>query len=141
MPRIKLSEYTDYTFSIDYTLRIYDMNLGNHLGHAEMVHLLHEARSAFLKSFDASEINLGDGTTGVVVGDLAVNYKGEGFYGDTVTIQCGIGEIKDYGFRVFYKVTRGETLLALGESGHVSMDFSKGERTPVPESFIQKVRN
>jgi len=140
MPRIKLTEKASYPFSTDCPVRVDDMNYGGHMDNARFVSFLHEARVRFLKELGASESDLGDGCTGIVMGDLAVNYRAEVFHGAELTIRCGIDEIGPRGFRVFYRVENAGVLSALAETGIIGFDYGKRTIAKIPAAFIEKVK-
>jgi len=121
MPRIKLAPLKHYTFKIDLTVRITDINYGGHLGNDRMLSLAHEARVAFLARFGYSEGSCG--SVSLIIGDVAVQYKGEAFAGDILQFEIAPGEYTQYGFRLFYRVTRASDhkLIALIENGMVCL--------------------
>ncbi|OHE59222.1 MAG: hypothetical protein A2Y36_09745 [Treponema sp. GWA1_62_8] len=140
MPRIKLKERTSYRFSVTCPVRVDDINYGGHMDNARFVSFLHEARVRFLQELGATETDLGDGRTGIVMGDLAVNYKAEVFRGAELTIRCDIDEMEARGFRVFYRIENEGAVAAVAETGIIGFDY--GERTigRIPASFIERVR-
>lgn len=71
-------------FSCELTIRISDLNYGNHLGNDRIVSLLHEARVQFLSAFQYTEMNLE--SVGLILRDLSVVLKREMFYGDALRI-------------------------------------------------------
>lgn len=50
MSRIKLKELPSYEFKTRLQVRITDINIANHLGHVELIGMMHEARHRFLHS-------------------------------------------------------------------------------------------
>lgn len=140
MPRIKLAERTSYRFSTTCPVRVDDVNYGGHMDNARFVSFLHEARVRFLKELGASEADLGDGATGIVMGDLAVNYKAEVFHGAELTVRCDIDEMEARGFRVFYRIENGGVLSALAETGIVTFDYQKRRIVPLPAAFVERVK-
>ena len=140
MPRIKLTERTSYPFSTSCTVQVDDINYGGHMDNARFVSFLHEARVRFLKELGASESDLGDGSTGIVMGDLAVNYKAEVFHGAVLTIRCGIDEMEPRGFRMYYRIENDGVLSALAETGIIGFDYGKRTIAKIPAVFIERVK-
>jgi YbgC/YbaW family acyl-CoA thioester hydrolase len=140
MPRIKLTEKPSYRFSTTCPVRVDDINYGGHMDNARFVSFLHEARVRFLRALGASESDLGDGCTGIVMGDLAVNYKAEVFHGAELTIHCDIDEIEPRGFRVFYRIDNGSVLSVLAETGIIGFDYGKRSIAKIPAVFIERLR-
>jgi acyl-CoA thioesterase FadM len=140
MPRIKLQEQPVYEFHYDVTIQVGDLNYGGHLSNDALVGLLHEARVNLLHGLGLSEKEIGDGQTGLIMADLVVNFKAEGFLFDLLQIDSHIGEFSRNGFRVFHRVVRGDDLVALAETGMVTFNYAERRIAPVPEAFIRAVR-
>lgn len=141
MPRIKLSEKSSYCFSTLCRVRVDDINYGNHLDNARLVSFLHETRVRFFRELGADEGNLGDGETGIVMGDLSVNYKAEVFYGNELAVECEIDEIESMSFRMFYRIRNNGALSALAETGIVGFNYKKRSIAEIPDSFIQSLNS
>jgi acyl-CoA thioesterase FadM len=137
MPRIKLQRQPSYEFHYEVTLQVRDINYGGHLGNDALVGLLHEARINLLHSLGLSEMNLGDGQTGIIMADLVVNFLEEGFMLDRLGIDSHIGEMTQRSFRIFHRITRGDKVLALAETGIVTFNYAERKIAPVPQSFRQ----
>ncbi len=140
MPRVKLEEQPEYEFHYEIVLQVRDINYGGHLGNDALIGLLHEARLNLLHGLGCSEMNLGDGQTGIILGDLAVNYKAEGFMFDRLSLNSHIGEMGRNSFRIFHRITRNDTLIALAETGIVTFNYQDRKIVPVPEDFIQRLQ-
>lgn len=137
MPRVKLQEQSCYEFRYEVTLQVRDINYGGHLGNDALVGLLHEARINLLSQLGCSEMNLGDGQTGMIMGDLVVNFREEGFMLDQLQIDSHIGEMSQRSFRIFHRITKGDNLLALAETGLVTFNYARRAIAPIPAAFIE----
>jgi acyl-CoA thioester hydrolase len=137
MPRVKVDEQPAYEFSSTIMLQPRDINKGGHLGNDSLVSLIGSARAQMLHSLSLSEGDLGDAKTGVIMADLIVNFKAEGFLFDEMQIDTHIGELGRTGFRVFYRVRRGETVVALAETGMVAFDYTTRRVGHVPKQLIE----
>ena len=140
MPRIKLKERPFYAFCYKTSLKIRDINYGKHLSNDAVVSLLHEARIYMLQHLGLSELDLGDGKTGMMMADLAVNYKNEGFLGDEIKIHLNIDEINKKSFRVFYKMERAGDLIVLAETGIVMNDYQAKSAATIPKIFLTRLK-
>jgi acyl-CoA thioesterase FadM len=136
MPRIKLIEQPIYSFQYFTVLKIRDINYGNHLSNDAVVGLIHEARIDMFNKVGCSELDLGDHKTGIIIADLAVNYKNQGYLGDEIIIHLDIGEIGKNGFRIFYKIERGHDTIALAETGVVMYGYQAEKITIIPKVFL-----
>lgn len=140
MPRIKLVALDGYRHVYKTVIEVTDLNYGNHLGNDAVVGIIHRARVHFLNWIGVSEKDLGDGKTGILLADLVINYKGEGFLFDMLTIGSHIGEIGKKSFRMFHRIiTERDRLIALAETGIVAFNYHKREVARLPESFISKI--
>ncbi len=127
-------------FSTTIDVRINDINYGNHLGHDSLISLLHEARVRFLKSIGFTELNICG--AGILVTTLLINYLGEAFYADDLTINIGIGEITKISIELVYEVLRKETneKIALALTTLTFFDYSKRKVTKVPQEFLSFIK-
>lgn len=143
MPRIQLHFPEECKFSCELTVRASDLNYGNHVGNDSMLTIIQEARILFYQSMGyKNELNF-EGSVGHIVADAAVVYKSEGFLGDVWTIEIGVADFNKYGFDMFYRVTNKATTkeVAIGKTGIVFFDFDKRKVTPIPESFLVRIKS
>lgn len=136
MPRTKLIEQASYEFHFTTRLQPRDINYGGHLGNDSLVSLLGTARVDMFYAMGMSEGQLGDGQTGVIMSDLAVNFKAEAFMLDEVVIDTHIGEVGRTGFRIFHRLKKEETLIALAETGMITFNYNTRKIAPVPDVFL-----
>ena len=140
MARVKIELPERYIFSTEITLRITDMNYGNHLANDKVLSLVHEARVQFFRNLGISEMDIGDGIS-IIQSDAAIQYKSEGFYGDVIRVEIAVGEFSRVGFGILYHLTKvadGATL-AIAKTGIVCFDYKQKKMVGVPESFKAKV--
>jgi acyl-CoA thioester hydrolase len=141
MPRIKLDEQPSYKFHYPITLEPRDINYGGHMGNDAIISLVGAARARMFHSMGLTEGDLGDGRTGIIMSDLVVNFKAEGFMFDAMIIDTNVGEFSRTGFRIFHRVKRGETIIVLMETGVIAFDYGKGRIAPVPPEFLKRVES
>jgi len=140
VPRVKLKSQKKYQHVYETAVEVTDLNYGNHLGNDALVGVIHRARVHFLHQLGAGESDLGDGKTGILLADLSVNYKEEGFLFDLLTVESSIGELRSKGFRMFHRITSNQNRsIALAEVGIVSFDYHQRKVARIPESFVSKV--
>ena len=137
MARIKIDipEKKIGTFMIP--VRIADINYGNHVGNDAFVSMIHEARMQWLKQYDYTELKI-EGI-GLIMSDLAIEFKSESFYGDVVEVKLGAGEISRVGFELYYRLfaKRNEEniLLANAKTGMVCYDYDAKKVAAIPEKL------
>jgi len=137
MARIKLQIPEDIHFSVFVKVRIADINYGNHMANHVYLELMQEARMQFFMHYGYSEKNLAG--TGVIMGDCAIVYKKECFYGDELKIAI---TATDFGLRSFdlvYRFTRisDDNIVCEAKTGMVCYDYQNNKTTNVPEAFYQ----
>jgi acyl-CoA thioester hydrolase len=136
MPRIRLIEQETYRFSYSLQVRPQDINYSGHVGNDNLVSLVGAARAYVFHSLGFSEIDLGDGQTGVIMTDLAVNYRSEAYLFDDLSIETQAGEFGRSGFRMFHRVRRGEKTVALVETGFATFNYASKKVVPIPQAFL-----
>lgn len=83
----------------NYTLGVADMNYGNHLGNDRVLTLAHEARLRYLRDLNYDELNFFD--SALIMSDAMVQYKGQGYMGDLMTLKVWIENPSEIGFDFF----------------------------------------
>ncbi len=137
MPRIKLKERPSYEYAHSLKVRVTDINYGGHLGNEALLELIHEARAAFLQKLGFNTLMKGEDLLGLIIADIAVNFKAEAFAGDQLMIDCQIGELTSKSFRLFHRTRRKEQVVALVETGLVAFDYHLREISLLPDNFTQ----
>ena len=119
IPSVKLTE-------VKIPVRITDVNYGNHVGNDAFVSIIHEARLQWLKQNGFSELNFGG--SGLIMGDLFVEFKNESFYGDIISVCLFAGEISRVSFELFYQLTTerngANVLLANCKTTMICFDYT-----------------
>ena len=133
--KIEIPEKIIGTFSIP--IRIADINYGNHVGNDAFVSIVHEARMQWLKQYDYTELKI-EGI-GLIMSDLALEFKNESFYGDVVEVKLGAGEISRVGFELYYQLfakrNNENILLANAKTGMVCYDYDAKKVAAIPEKL------
>ncbi len=135
MARIKLDIPGNKISESHIRIRISDINYGNHVGNDAFVSIIHEARLQWLQQNNLTELNI-DGA-GLIMSDLAFEFKNESFYGDEILITISSGEISKVGFELYYQLTTtraNETiLLAKAKTGMVCYHYQLKKVAAIPE--------
>ncbi|MCX6038807.1 MAG: thioesterase family protein [Chloroflexi bacterium] len=141
MPRVTLTEQQNYEFSHSLTVRPTDINYAGHLGNEALLGLVHEARAYFLKELNFNTIVGNEQRIGLLIADLAVNFKAEAFAHDQLTVDCQIDELQEKSFRLFHRIRCGEQVITLVETGVVAYDYQSGHVVPLPDDFLNGLQN
>ncbi len=139
MTRISLNLPETYPYSTELTVRIQDINYGNHVGNDAFISLLHEARIRYFNHLGYSETDI-EGCA-IVISDLAVVYKAQARHGDRLKCEIAAKEFNKYGCDIFYRVTRvpDHTLMLEAKTGIVFFDYCENKITRMPHAFARAV--
>ena len=124
MARVKVALPNAFLLTVQIPVRITDLNYGAHLGNDALLSILHEARVQFLQHCQLPEF---DPTTktGLIMADVAMEYKGEGFHGDVLHIQLAATDLHRYGFDGVYWVKNQEGKeIARAKTGMLCFDYN-----------------
>ncbi len=141
MARIRIGLPDKFHFSCTIPVRITDLNYGGHVGNDTVLTLIHEARMQYFSQWNFTEMDFGG--TGMIMSDVAIEFKNELFYGDTVIARVAAGEISKIGFELIYKLEKrsGDNTItvALARTGMICYDYSKKKIVAVPDSAKEKI--
>jgi acyl-CoA thioester hydrolase len=138
MARIKVTipERTHFTATIP--VRVTDLNYGNHLGNDALLSILHEARMQLLGNYGWSELQIGGAS--MIMADVAIEYKGEGFYGDVLTIHLAFDDISKYGFDITYHVLNQHGKeVARAKTGMLCFNYNERKLMTLPDEVKAKI--
>ena len=134
--KIEIPEKIIGTFIVP--VRIADINYGNHVGNDAFVSIIHEARMQWLKQYDYTELKI-EGI-GLIMTDLAIEFKNESFYGDVVEVKLGVADITRVGIDLYYQLfakrNNENILIANAKTGMVCFDYDKRKVASIPEKFL-----
>jgi acyl-CoA thioesterase FadM len=141
MDRIKLQLPETFAFSIDLPIRITDLNYGGHVGNDAFLSLLHEARMQFLQQYGYTELQF-EGC-GLIMADVAIEYKHELGYGDTIRISVAATGFDKLGFDLYYLMELltpdGTKPAGKAKTGMLCFNYIEKKKVAVPEAARQKL--
>lgn len=140
MSRIKLEMPEIFEFRTNIKVRVTDLNYGNHMSNDVYLAFLHEARMQYLNNIGYSELDIAG--CSVIMGDSAIVYKAECFYGDELLIEMAIEEISVRSFDFYYKICKqneNKTLAAIAKTGMVCFNYKERKTVNIPIEFIDKI--
>ncbi|RAU84089.1 acyl-CoA thioesterase [Pontibacter arcticus] len=131
MARIEVEIPAHTHFETQIPIRITDLNYGAHLGNDALLSILHEARVQLLAHFGYSELELGGAS--LIMADVAIAYKGEGFYGDVLTLKLAINDLSKYGFDITYHVlNQNGKEVARAKTGMLCFNYTERKLMSLP---------
>lgn len=136
MSRIKLVIPENKIFNIGLQVRISDINYGNHLGHDALISMLQEARMQWLATLKYTELDI-EGI-GLIMADIAVEYKAESFFNDLLDITLYAGNIAAVNFDIYYVVKNQKgQLIAKAKTGMIGYDYPQKMITKMPKALLK----
>lgn len=140
MARISIEYPGNTLFEHELSVRVTDLNFADHLAHDSVISLLHEARAQFFKAHDMSELDVGG--KGIIMADIAVNYRSEAYFGDKLNVEIALGDFSSKGCDFFYKVSNKKSgaTVAVAKTGIVFMDYTTRKLAPIPDEFLNVAR-
>lgn len=95
----------------------------------------------FLRHHGYGELDLHG--VGLIMSDVAIEFKQELFYPDQVKVSVGAGDFSKVAFDLYYKLekeTEGKTILvAIAKTGMVCYDYEKKKVAAVPTDLRFRV--
>ncbi len=139
MSRIKLQLPEHFPFSTTIQVRISDLNYGNHMSNDVYLSFMHEARMRFFAQMQYSEMDLAG--VGVIMGDTAIVYRQECFYGEELRIEVAAADFGARSFDLYYRFskTKDDSLVCEAKTGMVCFDYNERKTVNVPEAFLISV--
>ena len=118
-------------------VRISDINYGNHLGNDSLLSIVHESRMQLLSQWGYDELNAAG--TSLIMADVMIAYKGEAFYGDTLTVDIYAEEITAHSFDLLYHIkTKRDNKdqdIAHAKTGMICFDYKQRKIEGVTEEL------
>lgn len=135
MARIKIELPKKFSFQTEIKVRISDINHGGHVGNQQYLSYAQEARMEYFAQYNFTEKDFG--IVGGIMGDAAVIYKGEVFYGDILKVEMVAGNFHKYGFDLLYQMTSQNTqkVVAIVKTGILCFDYEAKKLQNLPDSL------
>ncbi|MBC7826730.1 MAG: thioesterase family protein [Chitinophagaceae bacterium] len=141
MARIRIDLPQQFLFSTSIAVRITDLNYGGHVGNDTVLSIIHEARVQFLQSHGYKELNL-EGV-GLIMSDVAIEFKSELFYGDRVEAYVTTNDFRSVSFDLYYKLQKEVggriVLVAIAKTGMVCYNYQQKKIVAVPAGVKLKL--
>ncbi len=134
MARIKLQLPETFVFSTTIPVRVSDINYGNHMANHVYLEMMQEARMRYLAQFGFSEKEFAG--ISLIMGDTAIVYKQETFYGDILQIAVTAADFGERSFDLLYRFTKQDgSLVCEAKTGMVCYDYVNRKTMAVPDLF------
>jgi len=122
------------------SVRIGDVNYGNHLAATAVPLMLHQVRLKFLTAQGFSEADIAG--IALVVADLYVSYQCESFFDDELLFQLGVEEIGKHSAILVYKISNQTRQKIMGVAKEKIVFFNAQQKkiASTPMIFISTVK-
>jgi|SRR5687767_8287812 len=142
MARIKIDLPDKFLFSTNIPVRITDVNFGGHVGNDTILSLVHEARAQFFTHCGYTELDFAG--TGTIMSDVAIEYKNQTYYGDSILASVAVGEITKVAFDLFYKLEKRSVdgklvAVAFAKTWMVCYDYHLKKVSAIPDEALKKI--
>ena len=139
MARIKIDMPENKLAEIIIPVRISDINYGNHVGNDAFVSIIHETRMQWLQQQGYTELNFAG--IGLIMSDLAIEFKNESFYGDILEVTIYAGETTRVSFDLYYQLSTIRNsvrlILANAKTGMISYNYERKKPVALPENALK----
>jgi 4-hydroxybenzoyl-CoA thioesterase len=139
MARVVLVEQEQYAFHYPVRIEPRHLSIGNHLGSDNLILLASAARADVFQSMGLTQVDLGDGVTGIIIADIVVTFKAEAFLHDEIVIDTHFGAFTGHSFTAFQRIRNGDKVLAIAETGLVTFNYRSRKIVRVPERLLHTV--
>jgi acyl-CoA thioester hydrolase len=119
-----------FRFSTTIRVRWSDCDAFGHVNNASYLSYFEEARIDYWKAV-VPDVPF----TGMAIVHASVDFRGQAFPGDVLTIRAAITELRRTSFWADYEVLRGEAVVVTGRSAQVFFDYATQTSTAIPEAF------
>lgn len=135
MARLQLETPSAYLFKTHISVRIDDLNYGNHLSNDTYLKYMQEARMQFFNHLGLSEMNIGG--CSVIMGEAGIRFLQECFYGDHLLIEVTALNLGIKSFDLYYRFTKtaDQSEVCLAKTAMVCYDYETHKSVPIPDSF------
>ncbi|MBO9617880.1 MAG: acyl-CoA thioesterase [Niabella sp.] len=142
MARIKVALPPAFSFTCTIPVRVTDINYGGHAGNDRLLGMIHEARVQFLDQLGYAEFAV-EGT-GLIMTDVAMEFKNEVFRGDTIFASVAAGDFHRVGFDLYYlleKEAAGKKIpVVYAKTGMICFDYTLKKMMAVPEAAVKRLQ-
>ncbi len=134
IPAIVLPE--KMAFSTTLTIYINDLVGGLHVGNHTLISYLNEVQMRFITALGFPTLIVDNAIT--FNNEIAVQYRREARYGDTLTVQAHIDPLEANQYRILYHMqNQHDKTVLTAQMGMVFVDQGTGRRCDVPTAFVE----
>jgi YbgC/YbaW family acyl-CoA thioester hydrolase len=118
-------------------VRISDLNYCKHVGYQNFFSFFQEARIAYLRQFNYTEMDI-EGC-GMIVAEANCKYKAELFFDNAIDIYCAVTTLRSKLFVMQYQILKADTVCAEGFTKNLCYDYRAKQVIRLPQPFVDAV--
>ncbi len=123
-----------FRFSTTVRVRWSDCDAFGHVNNASYLSYFEEARLDYWKTV-LPDVPF----TGMAIVHASVDFRGQAFSGDVLTIRAAVTELGRTSFWVAYEILRTDVVVATGRTAQVFFDYATQKRAEIPDAFRVRV--
>ena len=123
-----------FRFATPIEVRWSDCDAFGHVNNASYLTYFEQARIAYWTAV-APDIPF----TGMAIVHVSVDFRGQAFPGDVLTVRTAVTQLKRTSFWVAYEVLRGDAVVARGTSAQVFFDYKAQRPAVMPQAFRERI--
>lgn len=141
MTQIKIELPNSFNYSIEYNIRLTEVNVGGHLGNDSLIGLMNDAYMKYLetKGFKYSIID----NYSLINTNLVINYLSEVFFDHNILIELCADNYTDAGFDFIYRITNKNTnkIAAVAKAYMLVYDYINKKKVKIPEKLLNVLKS
>ncbi len=111
------------------------------MGNDTILSIIHELRVQYLLSKGLKELEFAG--KGLIMSDVAIEFKAEVFYGESLLASAMATEFSSIGFDIVYKLEKktGDVMIpvAYAKTGMICFDYSAKKIVKIPADALEKL--
>lgn len=122
-------------FIFNYEIKPEDINEGKHVGNERALLFFQYARTAFLKQYGLSQLNLGD-NIGLIQTNAYIEYLNQLFLGNEIAVKINNIEIDGLNLIFDYSITCENKVAIKGYTTMLCYDYPAQKVKKIPKSLL-----
>ena len=128
---------SEFPFNYPVEVVFRDVDMMGHVNHAVFFSYMEAARIKYFKNFFTHDRQ----PWPVILVRATCDYKLPGFLGDLLMVETGISRFGNTSMTLHYHITRGDDLLAIGETVIVMYDYATEKPFAIPKAFRERIED
>lgn len=119
------------------TVRITDLNFGNHLANQNVLTYAHQARCEYFRALGQSEMRFFG--TSLIMSDAMIQFQSEAYFMDTLDFYLYLGDYHGAAFDLIYLFKKDNQDIARVKTAMVFYSYQKRRVERLPQNFKEMI--